>query len=218
MFTYQPFGMLIKSTTKKKERNPAETRAKLIAATVQLILKQGFSATSVEQVCAEAGVTKGSFFHHFESKEAIGKAAVAWWGDFGTHLYAEAWKDAGLDPLDQLHRMFDIMSGFTQREAVCTCVVGMLSQELAQSHPAMRAECERQLDIWTANVAKMLAEAKARHKPKSNFDPVEAAWFLNSLWQGSMLVGKTREAPGPAMIRRNLQFARAWMEGLFDKA
>lgn len=209
--------MLIKPTSKKKARNPAETRGKLVAATVQLILKQGFSATSVDQICAEAGMTKGSFFHHFENKEAIGKAAVAWWGDFGTSLYAEAWKDAGLDPLQQLYRMLDIMSGFTEREGVCTCVVGMLSQELAQSHPAMRAECERQLDVWTVNVAKMLKEAKALHQPAVDFDPVEAAWFLQSIWQGSMLIGKTRGAPGPAMIRRNIQFARAWVDGLFGK-
>lgn len=208
--------MLNKPTSKKKERNPAETRAKLVGATVQLILKQGFAATSVEQICAEAGVTKGSFFHHFENKEAIGKAAVAWWGDFGTQLYAEAWRDAGLDPLEQLHRMLDIMSGFTERpDQVCTCVVGMLSQELAQSHPAMRVECERQLDLWTANVAKMLQQAKARHPPKIDFDPTEVAWFLNSLWQGSMLVGKTRGDPGPEMIRRNLQLARQWVDGLF---
>ncbi|MGV3661040.1 MAG: TetR/AcrR family transcriptional regulator [Prosthecobacter sp.] len=210
--------MLIKSTKPKKERNPAETREKLVGATVSLILKQGFSATSVDQICSAAGVTKGSFFHHFENKEAIGKAAVEWWGEFGTNLYAEAWKDAGLDPLQQLHRMLDIMSGFTQSEEVCTCVVGMLSQELAQSHPAMRAGCERQLDVWTANVARMLREAKAKHKPKSDFDPVEAAWFLQSIWQGSMLIGKTREHGGPAMIRRNIEFARAWVEALFAKA
>jgi TetR/AcrR family transcriptional repressor of nem operon len=201
---------------KKRERNPAETREKLVTATVGLILKQGFAATTVDQICAEAGMTKGSFFHHFESKEAIGKAAVEWWGAFGTALYAEAWKDEGMDPLEQLHRMFDIMSGFTERAEVCTCVVGMLSQELAQSHPAMRAECAHQLDIWTANVAKMLQSAKDKHRPVADFDPVDVAWFLNSLWQGSMLIGKTRQAP--AMIRSNLQIARGYVDGLFGIA
>ena len=122
--------------------------------------------------------------------------------------------DEGLDPLEQLHRMLSIMSGFTERpDEVCTCVVGMLSQELAQSHPAMRKECERQLDIWTRNVAKMLQAAKEKHRPATDFDPVEIAWFLNSLWQGSMLIGKTRQAP--EMIRRNLQLARSYVDGLF---
>jgi TetR/AcrR family transcriptional repressor of nem operon len=201
------------SPPKKRERNPAETREKLVMATVGLILKQGFAATTVDQICADAGMTKGSFFHHFENKEAIGKAAVQWWGAFGTALYAEAWKDEGLDPLEQLHRMLDIMSGFTQRPEVCTCVVGMLSQELAQSHPAMRAECAKQLEIWTENVAKMLQSAKEKHHPVTDFDPVDVAWFLNSLWQGSMLIGKTRQTP--EMIRRNLQLARGYVDGLF---
>lgn len=202
------------SKAKKRERNPAETRERLLMATVRLILKQGFAATTVDQICEEAKLTKGSFFHHFESKEAIGKAAVQWWGAFGTSLYAEAWKDEGLDPLEQLHRMLGIMSGFTERpDEVCTCVVGMLSQELAQSHPAMRDECARQLQIWTDNVAKMLRAAKEKHQAVTDFDPVEIAWFLNSLWQGSMLIGKTCQTP--AMIRRNIQLARSYVDGLF---
>ncbi|GEP45304.1 TetR/AcrR family transcriptional regulator [Brevifollis gellanilyticus] len=209
--------MQTQPTTTKRERNPAETRQRLLGATVQLILKQGFAATTVDQICAESGLTKGSFFHHFPNKEAIGKAAVEWWGDFGTNLYAEAWKDEDMDPLEQFHRMLDIMSGFTERhDEVCTCVVGMLSQELAQSHPVLRDGCAHQLDVWTANVARMLTEAKIRHKPDACFEPVDIAWYLNSLWQGSMLIGKTRQAP--EMIRSNLRLARIWVDGLLGKS
>lgn len=203
-------------TTPPPRKQPAETRQKLVAATVRLMLRQGFAATTVDQICAEAGLTKGSFFHHFETKEAIGKAAVEWWGEFGTNLYAAAWADPESDPLDQLHRMFSIMSGFTEREdEVCTCMVGMMSQELAQTHPAMREECARQLDIWTQNVAKMLAAAKEKHPPAIDFDPQQVAWLLNSLWQGSMLIAKTRQTP--AMIRSNLQLARSVVDGLFKR-
>jgi TetR/AcrR family transcriptional regulator, transcriptional repressor for nem operon len=198
----------------RKERNPADTRQRLVGATIQLILKQGFSATTVDQICAEAALTKGSFFHHFDSKEAAGRAAIQAWGEYGTALYAEAWKNPTIDPLKQLHRMFKIMVGFTERkDEVCTCVVGMMAQEMAQSHPALREECVRQLDRWTENTAKMLAAAKVKHKPKRKFDPNEVAWFLNSLWQGSMLVAKTRQTP--EMIRANLKFARAYVDGLF---
>lgn len=201
---------------KSRSRNPEETRDRLLQATVGLVLRKGFNATTVDEICAESGLTKGSFFHHFPNKEAIGLATVQWWGDFGTKLYAEAWSNEGLDPLEQLHRFFDIMTGFTEQEAVCTCVVGIMSQELAQSHPALRDQCSAQLERWTSNVANMLRAAKQRHAPAIDFDPAEVAWFLNSIWQGSMLIGKTCQAP--AMIRRNLQFARAYIDALFAAA
>jgi TetR/AcrR family transcriptional regulator, transcriptional repressor for nem operon len=199
----------------RSSRNPAETREKLLSATVQLMLKQGFAATSVDQICAAAKLTKGSFFHHFASKEAIGKAAVEWWGNFGTALYAEAWKDAKADPLTQLHRMFDIMHGFTLRvDQVCTCMVGMMSQELAQTHPAMRVECAHQLDVWAGHVARLLRAAKKTHRPRQPFDPDRVAWFLQSIWQGSMLMAKTKQQP--AMIRSNLKLARDFVDALFQ--
>ncbi len=195
-------------------RNPAATRQKLVGATVGLILKQGFSATSVDQICTAAGVTKGSFFHHFENKEALGLAAADWWGEMGTALYAAAWQDQDLDPLEQLHRFFDIMSGFTERpDEPCVCVVGMLSQEMTGTHPNFRGVCARHLDDWTRHVVKMLSAAKAKHPPVVDFDPEKVAWFLNSLWQGSMLTGKTRQ--DPEMIRSNIELARAWVDSFF---
>ncbi len=204
------------STATRKERAPAATRRRLVDAAIQLILKQGYAATTVDQICAAAGLTKGSFFHHFDSKEAIGRAAIEAWGDFGTALYAEAWKNPKADPLKQLHTMLDIMAGFTERpDQVCTCVVGMLSQELAQSHPELRAECARQLERWTENTARLLAAAKKKHAPSASFDPMAVAWFLNSLWQGSMLVGKTCQTP--ERIRANLKLARRFVDGLFVK-
>ena len=192
----------------------AETRQKLISATVKLILRQGFPKTTVDEICTEAGVTKGSFFHHFESKDAIGLAAADWWGGFGTSLYSEAWRDAELDPLEQLHRFFDIMAGFTLNEAEpCTCVVGILSQEMSLVHPAFRETCQRHLDDWTAHAVRLLSAVKAKYPPAADFDVERVAWFLNSLWQGSMLIAKTRQ--NPAMIRENLRLAREWVDGLF---
>ncbi|MCB1277835.1 TetR/AcrR family transcriptional regulator [Prosthecobacter sp.] len=206
-----------KAASKKRERDPAATRQRLIDATVRLMLKQGFSGTSVDQICAEAGMTKGSFFHHFESKEAIGKAAVEWWGQMGTALYAVAWHNKDADPLDQLHQMLDIMTGFTMRkDENCVCMVGMMSQELAATNPVMQAACSKELQTWTDNVARMLAAAKKKHKPATNFDPKQVAWFLNSLWQGSMLVGKACESQ--AMIRANLKLARSFVDGLFQQS
>jgi TetR/AcrR family transcriptional repressor of nem operon len=196
----------------KPVRQPEVTRRKLIEATTAIMLKRGFNATTVDEICAEAGLTKGSFFHHFDSKDDIGQAAAKAWGEFGQSLYAEAWKQPG-EPLEEIHRLFDIMDGLAKRPEPCVCLVGMLSQELSGEHPGFRAACARELDIWTEMFRSRLAAAKQQLKPAVNFDPAEVAWFLNSLWQGSALVGKARQSP--ELILTNLRLARAYLDSLF---
>lgn len=121
---------------------------------------QGFAGTSVEVICSAAGVTKGSIFHHFESKEAIGRAAVERWGRMGTSLYNVVWQNSSVGPLQRLHRMLDIMTGSTMRKGQdCGCMVGMMSQELASTNPVMQAACAAELQTCADNVARMLAEA-----------------------------------------------------------
>ncbi len=198
----------------KRSRNPEQTRNRLIEAAVRLMLRQGFTATTADQICEESGLSKGAFFHHFQSKEELTRAAVAWWGDMGTGLYSAAWTGPEADPLGQLHLMLDIMASFTERPGeTCTCMVGMMSQELGQTHPEIRDACDRELARWTENVARLLSAAKERHPVAKDFDPDEIAWFLNSLWQGSMLIGKVRNHP--EMIRRNLLIARECIDSLF---
>jgi TetR/AcrR family transcriptional repressor of nem operon len=199
-------------TNTKHLKQPEATRRKLIQATTSLILRQGFNATTVDEICAAAGVTKGSFFYHFENKDDIGQAVVKAWGEFGQSLYGEAWKQPG-EPLEEIHRLFDIMDGITRRPEPCVCLVGMLTQEMSGEHPGFRAACARELDTWTEMFRSRLEAAKQQLQPAIDFDPAEVAWFLNSLWQGSALVGKARQST--AMIRTNLRLVRAYVDSLF---
>ncbi|MEO8242758.1 MAG: TetR/AcrR family transcriptional regulator [bacterium] len=78
------------------------SRAKLIAAMTDVAREKGYHATRIEDVCAAAGVTKGSFFHHFASREDLGLAAAeAWRQNTGT-LFAEAEFNHPARPLDRL--------------------------------------------------------------------------------------------------------------------
>ncbi len=198
----------------KRVRDPESTQRKLVEATISLILRQGFHATTVEQICEESGLTKGSFFHHFPNKDAIGLAAIAAWGQIGSAAYAPAWEDAARDPLARLFLLLDIMSGFTERpEGPCVCVVGMMAQEMSLKDETMRGACSRELEYWNEQVASLLALAKVAHPPEIDFSPERVAWFLNSLWQGSMLVGKARGEQ--SIIRDNLAQARLYVAGLF---
>jgi TetR/AcrR family transcriptional regulator, transcriptional repressor for nem operon len=203
-------------TNGRISRNPTETRRKLVEAAIRLVLCQGYAATTVDEICDEAGVTKGSFFHHFDSKEAIGQAALDAWGDIGTAIYSPSWSDSSLDPLEQLYKHLDIMSEIAVRPGDSTsCVVGMMSQEMSAMHPGFREVCRGHLNTWNERVTKMLADAKKIHPPKVDFDPESVAWMLNSLWQGSMLVAKTRKSP--EMIVSNIEQGRAYIDHLFGR-
>lgn len=198
----------------KKSRNPEATRRRLVSAARDLVLQRGFTGSGVDQICAAAGVTKGAFFHHFKSKDEIGKAALADWAAFGMGIYAAARAEPARYPLDHVHRFFEIMAGLVAASpGPVTCVVGIISQELANANPDLREDCATFLGDWTDFARELLEEAKRAHPPRVDFDAREVAWFLNSLWQGSMLVAKTRR--DPQMILKNLARARAHVDGLF---
>jgi TetR/AcrR family transcriptional repressor of nem operon len=59
-------------TTDQNSEMPA-TKRKLVEAGIKLVRAQGYNATTVDDICAAAGVTKGGFFHYFKSKEELAK-------------------------------------------------------------------------------------------------------------------------------------------------
>jgi len=197
---------------KLERKQPEVTRRKLLDAATTLMLKQGFNGTTIDEICDEAGLTKGSFFYHFENKEDICKAAVKAFGESGLSVYAAARKPLA-EPLEELHQVFETMDDFVQRLNPIVCLVGMMSQEMSRQNRSLRAACLQQLEGWTEIMRSRLEAAKQQLKPSTDFDAAEVALFLCSVWQGSMLVGKTRQSQ--EMIRNNLRLASAYVDSLF---
>jgi TetR/AcrR family transcriptional regulator, transcriptional repressor for nem operon len=74
-------------TEKLESRHESKTR--ILNAALQVIRSKGYSATRIEDVCEAAGLTKGSFFHHFSTKEELGIAAADYWSEVTSALFAK---------------------------------------------------------------------------------------------------------------------------------
>ena len=116
-------------------------RDKLIAAANKLVLKKGLSATRVDEVCEAAGVTKGSFYHHFESKEDMASALLE---DFFARL-AGALSEGGwmeiAGPEQRLGAMLDraveIAEGPLLKKG---CIMGVLTVDIAAVNASVRKD------------------------------------------------------------------------------
>jgi TetR/AcrR family transcriptional repressor of nem operon len=193
-----------------------EKKRNLIDATVRLILRQGYAGTTVDQICAEAGVTKGSFFHYFASKEEICGAAMDAWTGGWLDILAMGKLDKITDPLDRLFHLFDIMeAAYLYPEIGPGCVVGTVAQEAGSSNSSLSRQCAVHLDTWKEGVRELLADAKSAHTPVIDFEPDSVADFLLGIVQGTLLVAKTR--PDRTIVLNNVRHCRAYMHSLFGK-
>src|ERR1043165_1449645 len=89
---------------------PSTGRERLIAATIELVYRHGFGAIGIDQVIDAAGVTKTTFYKHFESRDELLVATVQRQDEWESQAWANAVRQiAGDDPAAQLLAMLDVM-------------------------------------------------------------------------------------------------------------
>ena len=124
----------MKSTAAAEPRHASKTR--LLDAALNVIRAKGYGATRVEDVCEAAGLTKGSFFHHFKSKDELAIASAEHWSEVTDVLFAQAPYQRHADPLDRLLGYVDFRrSILTGDLAGFTCLLGTMVQEVYDTHP-----------------------------------------------------------------------------------
>lgn len=196
------------------QSKPPSARDRLLLAAFGLIRSKGFNATSVDDLCAAAGVTKGAFFHHFPSKDALGAAAAAHWGAVTAPMFAAAPYHAPADPLQRVLAYIDFRAGLIAgTPAEFSCVAGTLVQEVFATSPAIRAACEAAICGHAATLEADIAAAMTEHGV-SGIDPASLALHTQAVLQGAFILAKATD--DPAVARDSVAHLRRYIELLFN--
>ena len=206
--TYQLVGIL----QNMKLDHPSRT--KILDAALNVIRTKGYNATTVDDLCEAAGLTKGSFFHHFDTKEELALAAAEHFGTMASGLFAQAPYRMKTDPLERLLGYIDFRASILRGDLPqYTCLLGTMVQETYETHPAIREACDRHLSEHAAEVAKDIAEAKRLYAPKAPWSPESLALFTQAVLQGAFILAKAKH--GPEVAVESVRHLRRYLETQF---
>ncbi len=192
------------------------SRLKILEAATDVVRAKGYAAATVDDLCAAAGVTKGSFFHHFKSKEEMVLAAVAHWGAWTDGIFADAPYAAAQDPRDRLFGYLDFRRDLLDRAVPqFTCLMGTLVQETYDTHPQVRAACDRGMSSHVAMLARDIEAARRLYAPDAAWTAESVGYFIQAVLQGSFIFAKAKQ--DAAVARANLAHLRRYLESLLGK-
>jgi TetR/AcrR family transcriptional regulator, transcriptional repressor for nem operon len=174
------------------------TREKVLAVAAELIHRQGFNHTGIQEILANAGVPKGSFYFYFKSKEDLGLALIERYGEVIRTRARSFFSEALRPPLERLRSFFQ--SARTRLEADgCQkgCPIGNLCQEMSDLSPVFRQKLEAVLASVAGEVAGLLRQARQAGELPAHLDPEDTARFILSSWQGALLIMKVEKSVEP---------------------
>lgn len=153
--------------------------------------RQGWAATSIDQLCAAAGVTKGAFFHHFTSKEQLGVAAARHWSEVTAPLFAAAPYNQLADPLDRIFGYLDFRGRLAEGPLEAfTCFAGTTVQEVFATSEAMRTACGESITAHAETLAEDFAAAMDCHPVVEPVDARGLALYTQTVLQGGFVLAK----------------------------
>jgi TetR/AcrR family transcriptional repressor of nem operon len=191
-----------------------ESKRKLLDAALRVIREKGYSATRVEDICEAAGLTKGSFFHHFDSKEALALAAAGYWiEETGAKFEAAPYHEAA-DPVERLLAYVDFRKALVMGELPeFTCLVGTMVQEVYDTHPALREACNKSISGHAATLVPDIEEAMRRRGMKVDWTAESLALYTQAAIQGAFILAKAQHSA--AIAGECIDHLRRYLELLF---
>lgn len=196
------------------KRPTVPSRQRLLDAALSTIRTKGYSATTIDELCALAGVSKGAFFHHFKDKEALGVAAADYWSEMTGAFFADAPYHQQEDPLDRVLGYLDFRQAILAGKVPeFTCLVGTMVQEVYETNPAIREACRASIVGHAEKLEADIAAAIEHHGAPDGVTAHGLALHTQAVLQGAFILAK---AEGDAAVAADsIGHLRRYLELLF---
>lgn len=192
---------MMASTSSRKEA--------LLMAGKRLILSKGYTATTVDEIVAEVGITKGAFYYFFKSKEAFAQELLEYnWSPIRS--MQESLSDSALDPLQHLHQHIDFMVEFLPGDGR---LLGIMSQELSETNPHIGQQVRGYFREWTQYLQRIVELAKAQYVPDAAFSPQSLMEFILMTIEGVPVVARQF---GSEAVERSVHHLKSYLNSLFQ--
>ena len=192
----------------------SRTRQKLLDAAEGLMLTKGYTATSVDDICEAAGLTKGSFFHYFKGKEHLGSLVVERFYASRREISKAASFHRKKDPLDRVFGHVDFFIKASHDPAWKGCLLGTFVQELSQTHPQIRAVCAACLSDLAKSFKLDLDAAKKKYKVRAHWSTQSLAEHLIAVAQGGVILAKAKQ--DRKVFETSLLHFKEYLKRLFE--
>jgi TetR/AcrR family transcriptional repressor of nem operon len=193
-----------------------DAKARLLDAALAVIRAKGYSATTVDDICHRAGVTKGAFFHHFASKEELALSAAGYFASMADAVFSAAPYRELADPVDRLLGYVDFRKAILQGELPeFTCLLGTMVQEAYETHPAIRLACDTCISEHAAMVEADIAAAMREYGIDDEWSAGSLALYTQAVIQGAFILAKAKN--GPSVAADCLDHLRRYLELLFTR-
>jgi TetR/AcrR family transcriptional repressor of nem operon len=200
-------------------RDGTATRNKILDAAEAMILDQGFSATSIDRLVERAGTTKGSFFHHFDSKAVLAHTLVERYAQSDMEMFAANRARAEQLSRDPLQRVLlviglykEMMEGLTEPYPGCLFASYLYEANLFDDQTmAVIDDTYRQ---WRTIFGGMLEKAAEAYPPKIEVDCAQLADMFTATLEGAFIMSKTLNEP--QLVAQQLGLLRDFIELLFQ--
>jgi len=173
------------------------TRERLLDVGLTMLLRHGYNDLGVQALLESAGVPKGSFYHHFRSKEdfalqVIDRYMVAVHEGLDASL-----GDTDLAPLDRVRKFFELTREKYRSEGFLGCMLGGVGQELAGVSEVFQTKIEECFAEIADRIAECLEEARRTGDLAPQSDPQLMANLVLSCWEGAALRSRLQRDPAP---------------------